>query len=89
MSDRKANARVFVADVPRNDASIIRVSSRRAGKRELLELQVFAVPAVDMPKGRKGATVDGFLPVAGLELTADRQTWELFARQVLNMEAKR
>lgn len=89
MNGAKVNTRQFVADVPKNEASVIRVFRRMAGKRELLELQVFAVPAVDVPKGRKGATADGFLPVAGLELAAAREVWEQFARTVLNMEAKR
>jgi hypothetical protein len=84
MNEGKVNKREFVADVPKNGASVIRVFRRMAGRRELLELQVYAVPAVDAP-APKGKAQDGFLPVAGLELTADRETWERFARQVLNM----
>lgn len=90
MNGTKMNAKEHLADVPRNSASVLRVYRRRTGKRELLDLQVCAVPPAEdapqlSPPGQKG---DGFLPVAGLELTAERKVWERFAQQVLNMEAK-
>lgn len=85
-----AAKRTHLADVPRNDASVLRVHRRRKGGREVLDLQVYAVPAAEAPRlappGQRG---DGFLPVEGLELTADRETWERFAREVLGMKGAR
>ena len=84
MRQRGGFGKASLADIPRNEATFLRVSRRFLRDREILDVQVFALP----PPENSASEVRPDLPAepTGIALSADRQTWERFAREVLGMK---